>query len=224
MAGKVLCQQLAVASTPGVVNAPPCGRRGAEAWLRRPGAAVQARAKELRLELLNSQRLRAHFEEHPSDLALLRHDKPLSRTAAPAHLKHLPAYLRDAAAMTGASSAGNAGPGGAGPAGHPPTSLQGSCIRLCSLWQSGHSALGWMQTSPFHKPRSVKLCMHCLGVWSTFIAPSEVAPGWVTLTGHWAGCRRAAAEEGAEDGAGDGPAEDGLRARAQARWRCGGSR
>ena len=28
-------------------------------------AAVQARAKELRLELLNSERLKAHFEDHP---------------------------------------------------------------------------------------------------------------------------------------------------------------
>lgn len=36
---------------------------------------VQARAKELRLELLNSERLKAHFEAHPGDLALLRHDK-----------------------------------------------------------------------------------------------------------------------------------------------------
>ena len=76
------------------------------------GCCWQARAKELRLELLNSQRLRAHFEEHPSDLALLKHDKPLARTAVPVHLKHLPAYLRDVATMTGASSAGNAGPGG----------------------------------------------------------------------------------------------------------------
>jgi hypothetical protein len=37
--------------------------------------AAQARAKELRLELLNSERLKAHFEAHPGDLALLRHDK-----------------------------------------------------------------------------------------------------------------------------------------------------
>ena len=30
-------------------------------------ALVQARAKELRLELLNSQRLKAFFEEHPGE-------------------------------------------------------------------------------------------------------------------------------------------------------------
>ena len=32
---------------------------------------IQARAKELRLELLNSQRLKAFFEEHPGDLSTL---------------------------------------------------------------------------------------------------------------------------------------------------------
>lgn len=57
----------------------------------------QARAKELRLELLNSERLTAHFEAHPGDLALLRHDKQLGRGAPPAHLRHLPSYLRDPA-------------------------------------------------------------------------------------------------------------------------------
>lgn len=69
--------------------------------------SVQARAKELLLELLNSARLREHFEENPGDLALLRHDKPLAKAASAPHLKHLPAYLRDPAAMSGVSSAGN---------------------------------------------------------------------------------------------------------------------
>ena len=72
---------------------------------------VQARAKELRLELLNSKRLQAHFEEHPADLALLKHDKPLAKTAAASHLKHLPAYLRDAAGMKKTSYSGNKGRG-----------------------------------------------------------------------------------------------------------------
>jgi hypothetical protein len=74
--------------------------------------APQARAKELRLELLNSKRLQAHFEEHPADLALLKHDKPLAKAAAPPHLKHIPAYLKDASSAAGRSYAGNAGPGG----------------------------------------------------------------------------------------------------------------
>ena len=63
------------------------------------------------MELLNSKRLQALFEEHPADLALLKHDKPLAKTAAASHLKHLPAYLRDAAGMTKASHAGNRGRG-----------------------------------------------------------------------------------------------------------------
>lgn len=41
---------------------------------------LQARAKELKMELLNSQRLAAFFEEHPSDLNLLKHDRPLAAT------------------------------------------------------------------------------------------------------------------------------------------------
>ena len=67
---------------------------------------MQARAKELRLELLNSARLAAHFEAHPGDLALLRHDKPLAKVAAPEHLRHLPGYLRAAAPQGAASSVG----------------------------------------------------------------------------------------------------------------------
>lgn len=57
----------------------------------------EARAKELRLELLNSERLKSHFEAHPGDLALLRHDKQLGRSAPLTHLRHLPDYLRDPA-------------------------------------------------------------------------------------------------------------------------------
>ncbi|KAL4858273.1 DEAD-box ATP-dependent RNA helicase 16 [Chlorella vulgaris] len=73
----------------------------------------EARAKELKNELLNSQRLAAFFEEHPGDLNLLKHDKPLAATgaaAAAAHLKHIPAYLRDPS-LQGKSFAGNSGRG-----------------------------------------------------------------------------------------------------------------
>ena len=63
------------------------------------------------MELLNSQRLAAHFEEHPGDLALLKHDRPLAKAAAPAHLRVLPAYLRAAAGPVSASSVGNTGRG-----------------------------------------------------------------------------------------------------------------
>ncbi|KAL4430654.1 hypothetical protein ABPG75_005910 [Micractinium tetrahymenae] len=73
----------------------------------------EARAKELKNELLNSQRLAAFFEEHPTDLNMLKHDKPLAATgaaAAAAHLKHLPAYLRDPT-LQGRSFVGNSGRG-----------------------------------------------------------------------------------------------------------------
>jgi ATP-dependent RNA helicase DDX56/DBP9 len=59
----------------------------------------EARAKDLKAELLNNKRLAAFFEERPADLKLLRHDRPIAASAAAGaaapHLKHLPAYLRD---------------------------------------------------------------------------------------------------------------------------------
>eukprot|EP00891_Asterochloris_glomerata_P006955 jgi/Astpho2/6955/e_gw1.00107.46.1_t len=58
----------------------------------------EARAKELRLELLNSERLKAHFEDHPGkpgDLTLLKHDKALSAATPQLHLRTLPTYLRE---------------------------------------------------------------------------------------------------------------------------------
>lgn len=57
----------------------------------------EARAKDLRNELLNSKRLATFFEQRPKELALLRHDRPMVASAAAgaaaAHLKHLPSYL-----------------------------------------------------------------------------------------------------------------------------------
>ncbi|GBG61561.1 hypothetical protein CBR_g22358 [Chara braunii] len=58
-------------------------------------AVREARALELRLELLNSEKLRAHFEDNPKDLELLKHDKILSKQQPLRHLKSLPSYLRD---------------------------------------------------------------------------------------------------------------------------------
>lgn len=58
-------------------------------------AIREARAKELRMEILNSERLKAHFEDHPNDLELLKHDKVLSKKQPLPHLKTVPGYLRD---------------------------------------------------------------------------------------------------------------------------------
>lgn len=88
-------------------------------------ALREARAQELRRELLNSSRLAAHFSAAPKDLALLRHDAPLSaagRAAAAggggllgsggttngggsSHLKRLPSYLMAAAGLRGKAAA-----------------------------------------------------------------------------------------------------------------------
>ena len=58
------------------------------------GTAVQAaRARELRQELLTSEKLQRHFEEHPDDLHHLRHDGELRVARTQAHLKHVPGYL-----------------------------------------------------------------------------------------------------------------------------------
>lgn len=58
-------------------------------------AVREARAKELRIEILNSERLKAHFEDNPTDLELLKHDKVLSKIAPAPHLKTVPEYLLD---------------------------------------------------------------------------------------------------------------------------------
>ncbi|KAJ1675949.1 ATP-dependent DNA/RNA helicase [Spiromyces aspiralis] len=57
-------------------------------------AAVQeARIKEVKQEILNSEKLRAHFEDRPADLQFLRHDKALHPSRVQPHMKHIPDYL-----------------------------------------------------------------------------------------------------------------------------------
>lgn len=58
-------------------------------------AVRESRAQDLRNEILNSEKLKAHFEHNPSDLDLLKHDKILSKKAPPPHLRLLPEYLVD---------------------------------------------------------------------------------------------------------------------------------
>ncbi|EJD07329.1 ATP-dependent RNA helicase dbp9 [Fomitiporia mediterranea MF3/22] len=75
-------------------------------------AIREARVKELKSEILNSEKLKAHFEENPLDLEYLRHDKPLHPTRVQPHMKHVPKYLMPR--MGTAASAGEltAGAGG----------------------------------------------------------------------------------------------------------------
>ena len=56
-------------------------------------AIREARTRELREELLKSDKLRRHFEENPDDLHHLRHDGELRTVRIQQHLKHVPDYL-----------------------------------------------------------------------------------------------------------------------------------
>ncbi|KAL5512982.1 DBP9 [Sanghuangporus vaninii] len=56
-------------------------------------AIREARLKELKSEILNSEKLKAHFDDNPLDLEYLRHDKPLHPTRVQPHMKHVPKYL-----------------------------------------------------------------------------------------------------------------------------------
>ncbi|XP_060712357.1 probable ATP-dependent RNA helicase DDX56 [Hemiscyllium ocellatum] len=53
----------------------------------------EARIKEIKQELLNSEKLKTYFEDNPRDFDLLRHDKPLHPAIVKPHLKNVPDYL-----------------------------------------------------------------------------------------------------------------------------------
>ena len=58
------------------------------------GVAIrEARTRELRQELIKSDKLKRHFEENPGDLHHLRHDGELRPARVQSHLKHVPDYL-----------------------------------------------------------------------------------------------------------------------------------
>ncbi|KAM4748352.1 putative ATP-dependent RNA helicase DDX56 [Rhinophrynus dorsalis] len=56
-------------------------------------AIKEARLKEIKEELLNSEKLKTYFEDNPRDFNLLRHDKPLHPAIVKPHLKNVPDYL-----------------------------------------------------------------------------------------------------------------------------------
>ncbi|ORX68755.1 DEAD-domain-containing protein [Linderina pennispora] len=53
----------------------------------------EARIKEIKQEILNSEKLKAHFEDKPRDLQFLRHDKELHPQQIQPHMRHIPQYL-----------------------------------------------------------------------------------------------------------------------------------
>ncbi|XP_029025050.1 probable ATP-dependent RNA helicase DDX56 isoform X2 [Betta splendens] len=56
-------------------------------------AVREARLREIKQELLNSEKLKTYFEDNPRDLQLLRHDKDLHPAVVKPHLKNVPEYL-----------------------------------------------------------------------------------------------------------------------------------
>ncbi|XP_063067713.1 probable ATP-dependent RNA helicase DDX56 [Engraulis encrasicolus] len=56
-------------------------------------AVKEARLKEIKQELLNSEKLKTYFEDNPKDLHLLRHDKDIHPAVIKPHLKNVPDYL-----------------------------------------------------------------------------------------------------------------------------------
>ena len=85
-------------------------------------AVREARIKEIKNEVVNSEKLKvrsrsspsitslthdsqqAHFEDNPRDLAFLRHDKPLHPARVQPHLKHVPGYLMPRIAAVGSAA------------------------------------------------------------------------------------------------------------------------
>lgn len=69
-------------------------------------AIRHARTRELRQELLQSEKLKRHFEEHPDHLRHLRHDGEGRTVRVQAHLKHVPEYLLPGGGVDGVGKVG----------------------------------------------------------------------------------------------------------------------
>ncbi|KAB8230976.1 ATP-dependent DNA/RNA helicase [Aspergillus alliaceus] len=67
-------------------------------------AVQEARAREIRQELIKSEKLKRHFEENPEELRQLRHDDELRSARVQPHLKHIPEYLMPSKGKKGISS------------------------------------------------------------------------------------------------------------------------
>ena len=53
----------------------------------------EARIKEIKNELLNSEKLKSYFEDNPREEQILRHDKELNVTRLDEHLRNVPEYI-----------------------------------------------------------------------------------------------------------------------------------
>lgn len=72
----------------------PFRYRAQDAWRAITKNAVrEARIKEIKQEIYNSEKMKTFFEENPHDLQVLRHDKPTCIVRAPEHLSEVPDYI-----------------------------------------------------------------------------------------------------------------------------------
>ncbi|XP_048525245.1 probable ATP-dependent RNA helicase DDX56 isoform X1 [Dendroctonus ponderosae] len=68
--------------------------RAKDAWRAVTKIAVrEARLKEIKQEILNCQKLKSYFEDNPTDLQVLRHDKALHTVKVQQHLSDVPDYI-----------------------------------------------------------------------------------------------------------------------------------
>ena len=67
-------------------------------------AVQEARAREIRQELIKSEKLKRHFEDNPDELRQLRHDGELRAARVQPHLKHVPDYLMPTKGREGISN------------------------------------------------------------------------------------------------------------------------
>ncbi|KXS21256.1 P-loop containing nucleoside triphosphate hydrolase protein [Gonapodya prolifera JEL478] len=70
-------------------------------------AVREARVKEVRREMVESEKLKAHFSSNPDDLKALRSDRPLHPARVHHHLKHIPSYLAPPKKQGGGGDSGN---------------------------------------------------------------------------------------------------------------------
>jgi ATP-dependent RNA helicase DDX56/DBP9 len=76
----------------------PFKYRAQDAWRAITKNAVrEARLREIKSEMYNSEKLKTFFESNPHDLQVLRHDKTISVVKVPEHLAEVPEYIVPAA-------------------------------------------------------------------------------------------------------------------------------
>jgi ATP-dependent RNA helicase DDX56/DBP9 len=68
--------------------------RARDAWRAIIKTSIRdARLKEIKTELFNSEKLKGYFDENPRDLQVLRHDRMLHSVKTPKYLSDVPEYI-----------------------------------------------------------------------------------------------------------------------------------